>query len=409
MKEGFGKLLPLKKALRLLLDAVEPVAETEEVGLDSALGRVVAEDVKAGVDVPHFNRAAMDGYAVVAEDTFPASPTNPVKLKLLGSVEPGVVPAIVVEHNSCVRVSTGAALPRGADAVVMVESTQKSNGEVFVFSAVAPGANVVRCGSDLKRGDVVVPARTVLYPEKIGALAASGVPTIRVLRRPKFGILSTGPELLDVGDEPRAGCVYDINSHTLSCAVRQFCCEALALGKVADEAPTLEHSLLSGVEQCDVLLLSGGSSLGEGDLVPQIIKKTGKLLFHGIAVKPGKPTAAGIISDRLVIGLPGYPTSALSNFYIVVLPVIERLLGVKFARQKKRVRLAQKVFSTVGRYEFLPVRLEKGKAVPVLRGSSAITSLALADGFVEIDENTEVLGAESVVEVTLFPRGVVCN
>ena len=149
--------------------------------------------------------------------------------------------------------------------------------------------------------------------------------------------------------------------------------------------------------------------MGEGDLVPQIIKAVGRLLFHGIAVKPGKPTAAGIVGERLVIGLPGYPTSALSNFYIVVLPVIERLLGVRFARQKVRVRLAQKVFSTVGRYEFLPVRLEGEKALPVLRGSSAITSLALADGFVEIDENTEVLGADDVVEVTLFPRGVVCN
>jgi len=409
MKEGFGRLLPLKDALQLLVDVVSPIAETEEVGLENALGRVVAEDVRAEVDVPHFSRAAMDGYAVVAEDTFPASPTNPVKLKLLGSVEPGVVPDVVVGRDSCVRVSTGAALPRGADAVVMVENTQKSNGEVFVFSAVAPGANVVRRGSDLRRGDVVVPARTVLYPEKIGALAASGIPQVRVLRKPKFGVLSTGPELLDVGDEPRAGCVYDINSHTLCCAVRQFCCEALPLGKVTDEAATLERSLLSGVQQCDVLLLSGGSSLGEGDLVPQIMKKTGKLLFHGIAVKPGKPTAAGIIGERLVIGLPGYPTSALSNFYIVVLPVIERLLGVKFARQKVRVRLAQKVFSTVGRYEFLPVRLKGEKAVPVLRGSSAITSLALADGFVEIDENTEVLGAEDVVEVTLFPRGVVCN
>lgn len=409
MKEGFGRLLPLKEALRLLLDAVRPVTETEEVALEEALGRVVAEDVRAVVDVPHFSRAAMDGYAVVAEDTFPASPTNPVKLKLLGSVEPGMVPDVVVERGNCVRVSTGAALPRGADAVVMVENSQKSNGEVFVFSAVAPGANVVRRGSDLKRGDVVVPAHTVLYPEKIGALAASGIPQVRVLRRPKFGILSTGPELLDVGDEPRAGCVYDINSHTLSCAVRQFCCEALPLRKVTDDAAALKRSILSGIQRCDVLLLSGGSSLGEGDLVPQIIKAVGRLLFHGIAVKPGKPTAAGIVGERLVIGLPGYPTSALSNFYIVVLPVIERLLGVRFARQKVRVRLAQKVFSTVGRYEFLPVRLEGEKALPVLRGSSAITSLALADGFVEIDENTEVLGADDVVEVTLFPRGVVCN
>ncbi|RKY14145.1 MAG: molybdopterin molybdenumtransferase MoeA [Planctomycetota bacterium] len=409
MKEGFGRLLSLKEALQLLLDAVGPMTETEEVALGEALGRVVAEDVRAVVDVPHFSRAAMDGYAVVAEDTFPASPTNPVKLKLLGSVEPGVVPDVVVERGSCVRVSTGAALPRGADAVVMVESTQGSNGEVIVFSAVAPGANVVRRGSDLKRGDVVVPARTVLYPEKIGALAASGIPQVRVLRKPKFGVLSTGPELLDVGDEPRAGCVYDINSHTLCCAVRQFCCEALPLGKVTDDAAALKRSLLSGIQRCDVLLLSGGSSLGEGDLVPQIIKAAGRLLFHGIAVKPGKPTAAGIVSERLVIGLPGYPTSALSNFYIVVLPVIERLLGVKFARQKVPARLAQKVFSTVGRYEFLPVRLEGGKALPLLRGSSAITSLALADGFVEIDENTEVLGADDVVEVTLFPRGVVCN
>jgi len=407
MKEGFGRLLSLSEALGLLFEAVRPMEESEEVDLGGALCRVVAEDVRARVDVPHFDRAAMDGFAVLASDTFGASHQSPVQLEVIGSIEPGVAPEVRVTQGECVRISTGAAMPEGADAVVMVEHVEQEGEKITVFGAVAPGTNVVKRGSDMKAGDVVVRARTVLYPEQIGALAACGVGRVAVIRKPRVGVLSTGPELLDVEEEPRTGCVYEINSHTLSCALRLFGCEAVVAGRVVDEPSALERAVLSALKTCDMLLISGGSSLGEGDLVPQVLNTTGRLLFHGIAVKPGKPTAAGVVNDRLVLGLPGYPTSALSNFYIVVLPVLERLLGVAFRRHTLKARLAQKVFSTVGRYEFLPVRLEGGLAHPVLRGSSAITSLSTADGFVEIDENTEVLPASTEVKVTLFPRGLV--
>lgn len=407
MKEGFGRLLPLSDALSLLLEEVKPLEEKEEVDIDEALGRVTAEEIFARVDVPHFDRAAMDGYAVKAADTFTASRENPVELTVLGTIETGYVPELEVRSGGCARISTGGAVPKGADAVVMVEHVEQRGEKILLFNPVAPGTNIVRAGSDIKAGAPVVRPHIVLYPEQIGALAACGLSKLPVLRRPIVGVISTGPELLDVGDEPKAGCVYDINSHTLSSALRVFGCEPLVLGRVPDKLTPLTDAILTAVDECDLLLLSGGSSLGQGDLVPQVLSNIGRLLFHGIAVKPGKPTAAGIVKHNLVIGLPGYPTSALSNFYILVLPVIERILGVRFRRHIIKAKLAQKVFSTVGRYEFLPVRLDGEEAHPVIRGSSAITSLSHSDGFVEIDENTEVLPAGTDVQVTLFPRGLV--
>ncbi len=404
MKEGFGKLISLTEALRTLDGVVRRFEGAEALPLMEAAGRITAEAVKSGVDVPHFRRAAMDGYAVRAEETFGASYERPIALRVTGVIEPGDVPTSAIDSGRCVRISTGGAMPPNADAVVMVEYTDRTDDDTIVVqSAVAPGANVVEVGSDLKVGDTVVDAGVLLGPRRLGALAAAGVASVKVVARPRVAVLSTGAELL-AADEPLApGKVFNINSVTLSAALARFCCEPVDCGVVPDRLDAMREAVLRAAADSELVLISGGSSLGTGDLVPRVLAALGRLLFHGIAVKPGKPTSAGVVADTLVLGLPGYPTSALSNFYMLVLPILERMLGTRWPRPSVRVALGRKTVSTIGRHEFMAVRLDGGEAFPLRRGSSAITTLALADGFVEIDAETEVLPAGVEVTVRLFP------
>jgi len=401
-REGFGRLMGYKDALELLFSKVAPFERSERVGLSDALMRVLAEDVRSPIDVPHFVRAAMDGYAVRAEDTYGASYENPVRLRCIGSLTPGDVPDKEVSKGLCVRISTGSVLPNGADAVVMIEDTETEGETVVCYRALAPQTNIIPAGSDFKRGSIVVEGRTLLLPRHLGALAATGCSAVDVLERPKIAVLSTGPEIVGLGEPLSVGKVYNINTVTLSSALCQFGCEPLDFGIVEDEKTAVEWTLKEALKDADVVLISGGSSLGEGDVVPEILQDLGELLFHGIAVKPGKPTSAAVLDGKLVLGLPGYPTSALSNFYILVLPLIEKMLGVRFERRRLPAIMGRKVASATGRFEFLPVKVEDGKAYPLRRGSSAISSLSDADGFVEIEENVEVLPAGGEVNVWLF-------
>jgi len=401
-REGFGRLMSYTEALDVLLAKTETFRRSERVELSDALMRVLAEDVRSPIDVPHFVRAAMDGYAVRAEDTYGASYENPVRLRCIGSLTPGEVPDKEVSKGHCVRISTGAVLPDGADAVVMVEDTETEGETVVCYRALAPQTNIIPAGSDFKKGSVVVKGKTLLLPRHLGALAATGCFEVDVLLRPKIAVISTGPEIVGPGESLGVGKVYNINTVTLSSALRQFGCEPLDFGIVEDDKAALEDALEEALKDADAVLISGGSSLGEGDVVPEILQNLGELLFHGIAVKPGKPTSAALVDGKLVLGLPGYPTSALSNFYILVLPVIEKMLGVRFERRNLPARMGRKVVSAMGRFEFLPVKVEDEKAYPLKRGSSAISSLSEADGFVEIEENVEVLPADSKVDVRLF-------
>lgn len=400
--EGFGALISYNEALKILKENTPSFSRTEEVELKDGLMRVTAEDVHSPIDVPHFARAAMDGYAVKSSDTFGATYQNPVRLKSIGSIKPGDLPDVKILSGTCVRISTGGAMPTGADSVIMLEDTELFGDEVLCHKPIAPQTNVVTIGSDFKRDDVIVKARTLLMPPQLGALAAVGISKVEVISRPKVAVLSTGAEIIEKNEKLVIGKVFNINGETLSAALRSFGCEPQNFGIVPDEEASLESALKKALDTSDMVLISGGSSLGEGDIVPHLFGKLGKLLFHGIAVKPGKPTAAALIGDKLVIGLPGYPTSALSNFYILIVPVLERIFGVSFKLRSQRAKLARKVTSTIGRYEFLPVKLDGEFAHPLIRGSSAISSLSLADGFVEIPENVEVLPQGTDVNVRLF-------
>lgn len=402
LKPGFGRLATLGEVFDILYANV-PALQAETLGLRSAAHRTLAADVVSEIDVPHFTKAAMDGYAVRAEDTFGASDASPRPLRVIQSVMPGDIARGRVSTGECVEIGTGAPLPEGADAVVMVEYTEPSQGaEVHVRKGVSPRENVVEIGSDIVRGATVLKAGTYLEARHLGVLAAIGVTDISVRRRMRVALFSTGPELVPAGGAIGPGQIFDINTYTLEAALEAEGCEVVDFGLVPDDRSRLDDTLKKAIDSCDLVLLSGGSSLGGGDLVGEAFEEVGKMLVHGVAVKPGKPVVIGLAGNKLLIGLPGYPMSALSDYYIFVQPFLRRASGRVSAASFVEATLSRKHPSTVGRYEFLPVRLDGGEAIPLTKGSSAISALAEADGFVEIDENTEVLEKSQVVRVRLF-------
>lgn len=425
LKPGFGRLATLGEMFDILYSHL-PTLSVETIPITEALHRVVAKDVVAEIDVPHFPKAAMDGYAVRASDTFGATDGVPKVLEIIGSVVPSQIAEAPVEEGMCIEIGTGAPLPDGADAVVMVEYTEPGEDEskVRIRKGVAPRENIVEVGSDLSASSTVVKKGTLLEPRHLGVLAAAGVFKVEVFRKPKVALFSTGPEIIEAGGSLEPGRIFDINTHTLRGALVADGCEVIELGIVPDETEALDQALARSLGEGDLVLLSGGSSLGGGDLVGEALERAGKLLIHGVAVKPGKPVVLGVARvpsvhegnasdggppigtgsdiEKVMIGLPGYPMSALSDYYIFVQPYLRRAMGMTSNPAFVEATLARKHPSTVGRYEFLPVRLEGDNAHPVTKGSSAISAMADADGFVEIDEATEVVEKGERVRVRLF-------
>ena len=401
MKQGFGKLASLEEAKKIIFSLVKE-KENEKLRLENALNRVLAQNIVAKIDVPHFKKSAMDGFAVMAEDTFGASNTNPKELPIIERIKIGQVAKKELKSNQCVEIATGAPLAKNADAVLMVEYCEKVDNKIILYKAVTPGENVIDVGSDIKKGSLLLKKGTVLGPRFIGLLASQGIKEILVKKSPKIAYFSTGNEILPIDGQLEEGKIYDINSFTIIGSIKEQGCDALFLGILEDDKELIKQKIGEALEMADFLLLSGGSSLGEEDLTAEAVKELGEVLVHGIAVKPGKPVLIGKVKNKLILGLAGYPASALSNFYILVLPMIDRMLGAKRKPRIVKGKITKKIVSTIGRYEFLPVRISEDRAIPIQKGSSAIASLADADGFIEIDENTEVLEKGAEVEIKLF-------
>ena len=396
--------IALDRARSLLLDAAVPIDRVERVKLDEAEGRVVAADLAASGDVPPFARAAMDGYAVRAEDTFGASRQDPRVLTVVEKVLTGQMTLKAIDPGQCAEIATGAPMPRGADAVVMVEETDRAPGEddARVFTPVYPMQNVGRQGADITAGQTIARAGDVVNPSRVGAIAATGVAAVDVYARPRVAILSTGNEIAEPGHPLGPGQIYDINRFTLAAVIRRH-------GGVPVPHPTAPDTiegLEAAVDAClaeDVLVFSGGSSVGERDLVLDVLERKGEVVFHGIAVKPGKPTAFGRIAGKPVLGMPGYPTSCLSNAYMLLIPLL-RLMARLPAYEPRTVTLplAARVVSTTGRHQFYTVRIADGSAVPAFKQSGDITSMALADGYIEIPAQTDIVEKGEMVVVRLF-------
>ncbi len=399
----FTSTIPFPEALRLALAATAPLSRTEHVPLDAADGRIVAHDVVSALDVPPFDRSAMDGYAVRSADATDA--TTPVALQCVGRVFTGEVSTRTLAQGECIEIATGAPIPAGADAVVMVEDTERpanADDVVVVRTAVRARQNIGRRAADISVGSIVVFRGQQLTPSRIGALAATGHTSVEVLVKPSVAILSTGNEVVQPGLPLAPGQIYDINRFTLESVVRRHGGIAQALPSAGDSIDDLK-SALDAASAHDLIVFSGGSSVGERDLVRDVIAARGEMLFHGIAVKPGKPTAFARIGASLFLGMPGNPTSCLSNAYILMVPILRKLAGLP-AWEPRTVTapLARDLRSASDRHQFYTVRLVNGHAEPAFKGSGDITSMAHADGYIEIPAETPALGAGTPVTVTLF-------
>ena len=396
--------ISLDEALATILEAGAPVTRTERIGLEEAGGRVIAVSPASAMDVPPFDRAAMDGYAVRAEDTFGAGRFNPKVLRCIEKVHTAQIATRPVGAGECIQIATGAPMPAGSDAVVMVEETERVAGsdDVRVQTPVYPRQHVGRRAADIAVGQPVLCAGDELNPSRIGALAAVGTMEVEVYARPRIAILSTGNEIVQPGEPLGPGQIYDINRFTLSAIISAHGGVAVVLPTAEDTIEALSATIDSALAE-DLLVFSGGSSVGERDLILDVLVTRGEVIFHGVAVKPGKPTVFGQVDGKPVIGMPGYPTSCLSNGYLLLVPMLRRMARLpEYRPQIVRVPLARRIVSTTGRHQFYTVRIADGSAVPAFKASGDITSMAHADGYLEIPAQVDIVEAGELVDVKLF-------
>jgi putative molybdopterin biosynthesis protein len=413
MRKEFRDLMEPEAAAELVR-GLDIEGGTETVSLTAARGRILAERVDAAIDVPGFDRASVDGYAVRATDTFGAGEADPATLELAGTVHAGEEPTVTVDPETAVEISTGAVLPPGADAVVMVERTATADGEVAVRTAVAPGDGIMVAGADVSAGERALGPGTRLTPREIALLSALGVEDVPVRKGPTVGIVSTGDELVRPGEEldSDSGQIFDVNSYTITTSVEEAGGEAVLYPHVGDDFDALESQLKQAAEECDLVLSSGSTSAGAVDVIYQIIEEQGELLCHGVGVKPGKPMLIGELGGAAYVGLPGYPVSALMTFRKFVAPVIQDAAGepdIETTRLDGEMAVTERYRE--GRLRLMPVGVvEDGDGntlvYPVDKGSGATTSLADADGIVEVPPDVEQLDAGDPVTVELFSEDI---
>lgn len=412
MAQTFFKVLAPAEALRFLL-TVDPVA-AERIPSVKARGRVLAEDLRSAVDLPHFNRAAMDGYAVKAKDTFGASQSLPAYLKLAGAVEMGKTAVQPLAPGEAFRISTGGMMPPGSDAVVMVEYTDETpGGLVEIHRGVSPWQNVIQVGDDIKKDELVFPRGRRLRAHDLGALTGVGISTVPVFKQPRIALISTGDEIVDVDTVPLPGQVRNINQHSLAGLIEECGGELKDWGVIRDDRTELTRAIGAALEWADLVLLSGGSSMGAKDIALETILsfRDSEFVFHGISIAPGKPTIFAKACGKPILGLPGYPVSALVIFDLFAAPMIRRLGGengeaLQGFRRTVRARLKTNVASQVGREDYVRVTLEHRSegllAAPLPSKSGAIFTLVRADGMVRIEMNQDGLEQGEEVDVILF-------
>lgn len=408
----FRKLVSIEEAKKAFGRNFSPKpVGTEQILLNDALNRTVAVDVTSEYDIPPFNRSTVDGYAVKSVDTYGADEQKPIALKLCGEVHIGEPPKVTIRKGETAQIVTGAPIPEGADSVVMVEDTAQKGADILVHSAVAKSENIMKAGSDIHKGELILKKGAVLSPHEVGVLAAIGKAKVDVFKRPKVAIFSTGAEIVEPGEPLSPGKIFDINAHTLSAAVQECGGAPLNMGLVQDEFEPMKSVLKKALSKADLVMTSGGVSVGPTDIIPKVLGKLGSpgVVVYGIAVRPGKPTAIAVVDGKPIFSLPGHPTSALLIFHLLVRPVISAMAGrPEGVAVKIDAIVSEKLFPARGRRTFVTVTLKRDKhgkllASPVPTGlSGAITTLAKADGFVEISEDRQFVDAGEVVRVQLF-------
>ncbi len=409
MTKEFFKVTDLNRVLEYADDF--PHVETEEVSLHDTVGRINAADITSNIDLPDFERSIMDGYAVQASSTFGATEGNPAYLNVKGSVAMGESTTFSIGPGEAARIPTGGMLPKDADSVVMVEHTEIiDDTSIEVYKSVAPGQNILERGEDIGKGDIMIFGGQRLRPQEVGLLAAFGKETVRVYKKPVIGIISTGDEIVPINKIPATGQIRDINTHSLSGLVKKTGAVPITFGIVQDNFDDLFKKCKLALEQSDMILLSGGSSVGVHDLTVEVLSALpdSVILVHGISISPGKPTILAKSKNQAFWGLPGHVVSAMVVFEMVVRPFIEHIGGLSLEHKKEikiSAMLNRNISSAQGRIDYIRVRfIEKDGvrwAEPVLGKSGLIKTMVKADGLLEIGVNTE--GIDRGTEVEIIP------
>ncbi|MDD2390133.1 MAG: molybdopterin molybdotransferase MoeA [Desulfobacterales bacterium] len=402
----FFKVTPIEHVLNYTSDFA-PV-EAEIISLPDALERILAEDIVSDINIPDFARSTMDGYAVSAKSTFGASESNPAYFMVKGAVFMGETPDFSIGPEQAARIPTGGMLPKGADSVVMIEHTEAvDDSTIEVYRAVAPGQHIVDIGEDILQGNTILPKGVKIRPQELGLLAALGRTRLSVYRQPVVGIISTGDELIPIDQIPAAGKIRDINTYTLAGLVREAGGIPLIFGIMRDNFDQLHETCSLAASQSDMMLISGGSSVGTRDFTIDAISSLpeSEILVHGISISPGKPTILARVGNKMFWGLPGHVVSAMVVFSVVVRPFFDRISGITLPRGMKRItaRLTRNLPSAQGRTDFIRVRfIEKSGEIwaePVIGKSGLINTMVKADGLVEIPVNTEGFDQDTPVNV----------
>jgi molybdopterin molybdotransferase len=409
MKEFF-KVTDLEDVFGYIPDF--PRLATEKIPIAATVGRILAKDVIADIDLPDFQRATMDGYAVQGSSTFGASESNPAYLTVKGTVAMGKSADYVIGPGEAVRISTGGLVPKGADSVIMIEHTEVIDEKsIEAYRSVAPGQNVIQPGEDYKKDMLVLAGGKKIRPQEAGLLAAFGRQTVEVYKKPLIGIISTGDEIVAVEEIPGPSQIRDINSYTLSGMVQQLGGTAVPFGIVPDDIQALREKCSRALSQCDMMLISGGSSVGARDFTVEVISAfdDAVVLVHGISLSPGKPTILAKVQNKAFWGLPGHVVSAMVVFSRVVGPFIEHISGISRPRQNEirlTAVLGRNVPSAQGRVDYIRVRLNQKDhtlyAEPILGKSGLLNTMIKADGLIEIGKNIEGLDKGTQVEVILL-------
>ena len=378
--------------------------ESEEIDCEDAYGRVLFNDVYSRMDFPPFDKALKDGFAILSEDSYGASEESPNTLEIIDFLEAGSITDKVVEKGKCVEISTGAAMPEGANAVVMVEYSEKFDDKVNLLTTATPSQDVAKKGSDIEEGNLILKKGDVLNPGKIGVLLSQGFKTIEVYKKPTVGVISSGNEITMQGEDLPFGKIYDVNGNMIKNDAVSCGADAKFLGVVRDNYDQVKEKIQESLKDVDILLCSGGTSAGLGDVIKHVLDELGEVHIHGISVQPGKPTIVGVINEKLVIGLPGNPVSALMIFNAFVAPPLTNLSGIKRDFEKKVVKgvMTRRIHSPVGRMQYQLVKVDGSDVHPIFKDSGAIFSLSTADGYVKVEKSVELLDEGEEVEVYLF-------
>ena len=396
----FLKAIQVEDLKKLLNSIPKIVSEEEIIPLEEGFNRVVSRDIISDIDVPHFRKSRMDGYAVIAEDSFGAEEDNLLTLKLIETISAGDRPLKKIEKGQCSYVATGAAIPHNANGVVMVEFTEKEGDKVTISKAITPGTHIINIGHDMKKGDIICKESSLIDLPTLGLLSSCGISQVSVYRKPIISLISTGNELLTHETQKlEIGKIYDVNSIVLKKAIENTGAKVKFLGIINDDFEALNNIINKALKESDIVILSGGTSKGAGDLGPQVLEtyQNVDILVHGVRIKPGKPLIFAKLGQKILFILPGYPTSALSCFYVLIENFLRRMSGYPLKeKESKEFEVGERIYSTVGRHEFKTVKIKEingiKKIFPIKTGSEAISTIFNADGYIEIEE------LESIIE-----------